>query len=132
MFSLAAVLNMHGCKNCSSPNKDETSDRGRSNGLTVLSSTEPTQISTHVIRPPRSKSNLRCSGIRSGFRTFCLQTSLHGWQYLMERPTATCQHVFWVVIVTLSMVTAGTFLFNNTWVSIAYNSDFHMSNVNYI
>eukprot|EP00095_Tigriopus_kingsejongensis_P006860 maker-scaffold176_size284796-snap-gene-1.23 protein:Tk06860 transcript:maker-scaffold176_size284796-snap-gene-1.23-mRNA-1 annotation:"conserved hypothetical protein" len=49
------------------------------------------------------------------FRTFCLQTSLHGWQYIVEKPASAWRNAFWAIIVTLSMVTAGTFLYNNTW-----------------
>ena len=51
------------------------------------------------------------------FRTFCQQTSLHGWQYIVDKPASSCRHFFWATIVILSMVCAGTFLYNNTWVS---------------
>ena len=27
----------------------------------------------------------------ASFRQFCLQTSLHGWQYMVERPVSTCR-----------------------------------------
>lgn len=52
------------------------------------------------------------------FRTFCDQTTLHGWQYIViQEPGHKLRVYFWAVIVTLSMVTAGIFLYNNTWVN---------------
>ena len=104
---------------------------------------------------------LRAPSVRKNFRSFCLHTSLHGWQYIVEKRAKkartskkgeahhqlngagqkycddscselTCQwvashpwlslfvqrwrNVFWSVIVVLSMVIAGNFLYNNTWV----------------
>ena len=53
-----------------------------------------------------------------GFRGFCEQTTLHGWQYVVgSSDTANkLKLYFWAVIVCLSMVTAGIFLYYNTWV----------------
>ena len=48
------------------------------------------------------------------FSTFCHQTSLHGWQYIAQKHTSTPKHIFWAVIVSLSMATAALFLYNNT------------------
>ena len=48
------------------------------------------------------------------FSTFCSQTSLHGWQYIAQKHTSTPKHIFWAVIVSLSMATAALFLYNNT------------------
>jgi hypothetical protein len=56
------------------------------------------------------------------FRTFCQHTSLHGWQYIAQPgrgeagqgKTSTAKHVFWGLIVTLSIVIAMLFLYNNT------------------
>jgi len=51
------------------------------------------------------------------FQTFCNQTTLHGWQYIViQEPGHKSRVYFWTFIVTLSMVTAGIFLYNNTWV----------------
>jgi hypothetical protein len=55
--------------------------------------------------------------LQNNFRAFCLSTTLHGWQYVVETGTSKLRHYFWAVIVCLSMVTAGTFLYINTWVS---------------
>jgi hypothetical protein len=56
--------------------------------------------------------------VSEGFRSFCEQTTLHGWQYIGgSSETATkFKLYFWAVIVCLSMVTAGIFLYYNTWV----------------
>ena len=55
----------------------------------------------------------------TGFRSFCDLTTLHGWQYIGN---ADANHkiklYFWSVIVCLSMVTAGIFLYYNTWASL--------------
>ena len=52
-----------------------------------------------------------------GFRTFCDQTTLHGWQYIGNSETSNkIKLYFWSIIVCLSMVTAGIFLYYNTWV----------------
>ena len=76
-------------------------------------------------RPPPPSVQLLCKG-GSSFRAFCLQTSLHGWHYLVDHrsPYAggggralTCQHAMWAAIVLLAVVTAFTFLYNNTWAS---------------
>ena len=48
------------------------------------------------------------------FSTFCNQTSLHGWQYIAQSHTSSLKHVFWALIVSLSMATAAIFLYNNT------------------
>ncbi|TRY67488.1 hypothetical protein TCAL_07642 [Tigriopus californicus] len=48
------------------------------------------------------------------FRTFCNQTSLHGWQYIAQKHSSSAKHVFWAMIVSLSMATASFFLYNNT------------------
>ena len=48
------------------------------------------------------------------FSTFCSQTSLHGWQYIAQKHTSTPKHIFWAVIVSMSMATAALFLYNNT------------------
>lgn len=48
------------------------------------------------------------------FRTFCNQTSLHGWQYMAQKQTSKAKCVFWVVIVVCSMAIATLFLYNNT------------------
>ena len=48
------------------------------------------------------------------FSTFCSQTSLHGWQYIAQKHTSMPKHIFWAVIVSLSMATAALFLYNNT------------------
>jgi hypothetical protein len=50
----------------------------------------------------------------SNFRTFCNQTSLHGWQYIAQKHTSAWKHLFWFVIVLMSMGTASFFLYNNT------------------
>ena len=42
------------------------------------------------------------------------QTSLHGWQYIAQSHTSNAKHVFWAIIVLLSMATAFFFLYNNT------------------
>jgi hypothetical protein len=54
-----------------------------------------------------------------GFRTFCEQTTLHGWQYVVgsNDNANKLKLYFWAVIVCLSMVTAGIFLYYNTWVT---------------
>ena len=68
------------------------------------------------------------------FTRFCLQTSLHGWQYMVivAGPDGKVgkANAFWSVIVLLSMATASTFLYNNTWVSKGYDSDFKAYGVN--
>ena len=51
---------------------------------------------------------------KNNFRVFCNQTSLHGWQYIAQKHTSTAKHVFWAIIVFLSMGTAFFFLYNNT------------------
>lgn len=48
------------------------------------------------------------------FSTFCAQTSLHGWQYIAQKHTSTPKHIFWAVIVSMSMATAALFLYYNT------------------
>lgn len=48
------------------------------------------------------------------FRTFCNQTSLHGWQYIAQKHSSSAKHLFWAMIVSLSMATASFFLYNNT------------------
>ncbi len=52
------------------------------------------------------------------FRTFCQHTSLHGWQYIAqgrdESPASVAKHCFWGLIVTMSIVIAMLFLYNNT------------------
>ena len=45
---------------------------------------------------------------------FCEQTSLHGWQYIAQSHTSNAKHLFWAIIVSLSMATASYFLYNNT------------------
>jgi hypothetical protein len=59
--------------------------------------------------------------VSEGFRSFCEQTTLHGWQYIGgSSETATkFKLYFWAVIVCLSMVTAGIFLYYNTWVGFS-------------
>jgi len=39
---------------------------------------------------------------------------LHGWQYIAQSHSSTAKHLFWGVIVSLSMLTAFFFLYNNT------------------
>jgi len=48
------------------------------------------------------------------FSIFCNQTSLHGWQYIAQAHTSSLKHIFWALIVSLSMATAALFLYNNT------------------
>ena len=48
------------------------------------------------------------------FSTFCNQTSIHGWQYIAQAHTSSLKHIFWALIVSLSMATAALFLYNNT------------------
>ncbi len=55
--------------------------------------------------------------VKENFHSFCLQTSLHGWQYMVDKPKSALKRAFWTAIVVLAMFTAGTFLYSNTWVS---------------
>lgn len=60
--------------------------------------------------------------IDRSFRNFCVQTSLHGWHYIVGGTvdrTNNTRNYLWTVIVTLSMITAGTFLYKNTWVKLS-------------
>ncbi len=50
----------------------------------------------------------------ANFSTFCRQTSLHGWQYIAQKNTSTAKHMFWAIVVSMSMATAALFLYNNT------------------
>ena len=50
----------------------------------------------------------------ANFSTFCKQTSLHGWQYIAQKNGSSAKHMFWAVIVSMSMATAALFLYNNT------------------
>ena len=50
----------------------------------------------------------------ANFSTFCRQTSLHGWQYIAQKNSSSAKHMFWAVVVSLSMATAALFLYNNT------------------
>ena len=50
----------------------------------------------------------------ANFSTFCQQTSLHGWQYIAQKNSSSAKHMFWAVVVSLSMATAALFLYNNT------------------
>jgi hypothetical protein len=54
------------------------------------------------------------SVIMANFSTFCSQTSLHGWQYIAQRNSSSAKHVFWGIVVSMSMATAALFLYNNT------------------
>ena len=51
-----------------------------------------------------------------GFRAFCEQTTLHGWQYVVgSSDTANkLKLYFWAIIVCLSMVTAGILSIQNS------------------
>ena len=63
----------------------------------------------------RRKKKPRCLKVTmENFSTFCQQTSLHGWQYIAQKHTSNMKHVFWAIIVSLSMGTAALFLYNNT------------------
>ena len=50
----------------------------------------------------------------ANFSIFCRQTSLHGWQYIAQKNSSSAKHMFWAVVVSLSMATAAMFLYNNT------------------
>ena len=50
----------------------------------------------------------------ANFSTFCKQTSLHGWQYIAQKNGSSAKHMFWAIIVSMSMATAALFLYNNT------------------
>ena len=50
----------------------------------------------------------------ANFSTFCQQTSLHGWQYIAQKNSSSAKHMFWAVVVSMSMATAALFLYNNT------------------
>lgn len=50
----------------------------------------------------------------NNFSTFCRQTSLHGWQYIAQKNSSRAKHVFWAIMVSMSMATAAVFLYNNT------------------
>ena len=50
----------------------------------------------------------------ANFSTFCRQTSLHGWQYIAQKNGSSAKHMFWAIIVSMSMATAALFLYNNT------------------
>ena len=68
---------------------------------------------------PRCRQNQRlCKG--ESFRAFCLHTSLHGWRHLADRSqprVGATERSMWAAVVFLAVVTAATFLYNNTWVS---------------
>ena len=72
------------------------------------------------LRPPTRRKKTRprkprCLKVTmENFSTFCQQTSLHGWQYIAQKQTSNMKHVFWAIIVSLSMGTAALFLYNNT------------------
>ena len=55
-----------------------------------------------------------CEG--ESFRAFCMHTSLHGWHYMVDRSQRAMERTMWAAIVFLAVVTASTFLYNNTWV----------------
>ena len=58
-----------------------------------------------------------CKG--ESFRAFCMHTSLHGWHYMVDRSARSpvnLQRTMWGAILLLAVVTAFTFLYNNTWV----------------
>jgi hypothetical protein len=50
----------------------------------------------------------------ANFSTFCQQTSLHGWQYIAQKNSSSAKHMFWAIVVSMSMATAALFLYNNT------------------
>jgi len=57
--------------------------------------------------------------IMENFQAFCNQTSLHGWQYITQRPEtdgfwAGFKHIFWSIIVCVAMGCAAIFLYSNT------------------
>ena len=65
----------------------------------------------------RRQNQRLCKG--ESFRAFCLHTSLHGWRHLADRsqPRGATERSMWAAVVLLAVVTAATFLYNNTWVS---------------
>ena len=74
---------------------------------------------------PRCRQNQRlCKG--ESFRAFCLHTSLHGWRHLADRsqPRGAAERSMWAAVVLLAVVTAATFLYNNTWVSALMRCQF--------
>ena len=78
------------------------------------------QTQLQQLRPPTRRKKTRprkprCLKVTmENFSTFCQQTSLHGWQYIAQKQTSNMKHVFWAIIVSLSMGTAALFLYNNT------------------
>lgn len=70
--------------------------------------------------PSRSKRRLKrrqpfcLRATLENFSTFCRQTSLHGWQYIAQKNSSSAKHMFWAIVVSLSMATAALFLYNNT------------------
>ncbi|XP_023319996.1 uncharacterized protein LOC111695065 isoform X2 [Eurytemora carolleeae] len=57
--------------------------------------------------------------IMENFQAFCNQTSLHGWQYITQKPETDgfwsgFKHVFWSIIVCVAMGCAALFLYTNT------------------
>ena len=67
-----------------------------------------------------------CKG--ESFRAFCMHTSLHGWHYMVDRSARSpvnLQRTMWGAILLLAVVTAFTFLYNNTWVGALIHKYLH-------
>ena len=66
----------------------------------------------------------------ANFSTFCQQTSLHGWQYIAQKNSSSAKHMFWAVVVSMSMATAALFLYNNTmdYLNATVRANFYLKN----
>ena len=89
---------------------DDTTQCNSTNNGEVLTRPERARIRKRFRR--RKPFCLRAT--LANFSIFCRQTSLHGWQYIAQRNSSSAKHMFWAVVVSLSMATAAMFLYNNT------------------
>ena len=80
------------------PNNGRSIDRGRNRRKRLKKRGQPFCLSATL----------------ANFSTFCQQTSLHGWQYIAQKNSSSAKHMFWAIVVSLSMATAALFLYNNT------------------
>ena len=94
--------------------RDDTTQCNSTNNGEVAASSSGRSLRNRGRRRFRRRKPFCLRATLANFSIFCRQTSLHGWQYIAQKNSSSAKHMFWAVVVSLSMATAAMFLYNNT------------------
>ena len=94
--------------------RDDTTQCNSTNNGEVAASSSGRSMRNRGRRRFRRRKPFCLRATLANFSIFCRQTSLHGWQYIAQKNSSSAKHMFWAVVVSLSMATAAMFLYNNT------------------